>query len=90
MFDSSLITYAVSLHFSQKVNDIVISTLQAIADETGNRFMIENKIPPHITIGAFHAAREEAKLLQLVEGFAQGQKAGSVQFSEVGDFNGKV
>lgn len=90
MFDSSLITYAVSLHFSQKVNDIVISTLQAIADKTGNRFMIENKIPPHITIGAFHAAREEAKLLQLVEEFAQGQKAGTVQFSEVGDFNGKV
>ncbi len=91
MFDSSLITYAVSLHFSQKINDIVISTLQAIADETGNRFMIENKIPPHITVGAFHAARaEEAKLLQHVEEFARGQKAGSVQFSEVGDFNGKV
>jgi 2'-5' RNA ligase len=91
MFDSSLITYAVSLHFSQRVNDIVISTLQAIADETGNRFIIENKIPPHITIGAFHAAREdELKLLQHVEEFARGQKAGSVQFSEVGDFNGKV
>ncbi|MCR4948108.1 MAG: 2'-5' RNA ligase family protein [Treponema sp.] len=53
--------------------------------------MIENKIPPHITVGAFHAARaEEAKLLQHVEEFARGQKAGSVQFSEVGDFNGKV
>ena len=91
MFDSSLITYAVSLHFSQKVNEIVISTLHAIADKTGNSFMIENKIPPHITIGAFHAARaEEAKLLQLVEDFARDQKAGSVQFSEVGDFNGKV
>ena len=91
MFDSSLITYAVSLHFSQKVNEVVISTLQAIADDTGNRFMIENKIPPHITIGAFHAAREEAaKLLQLVEKFARGQKAGSVQFGEVGNFNGKV
>ncbi len=91
MFDSSLITYAVSLHFSQKINDIVISTLQAIADETGNRFMIENKIPPHITIGAFHAAREEkAKLLRLVEEFSQEQKAGTVQFKEVGNFNSKV
>ena len=91
MFDSSLITYAVSLHFSRKVNEIVISTLKAIADETGNRFIIENKIPPHITIGAFHAAREEeAKLLQLVEKLARGQKAGSVQFVEVGNFNGKV
>ena len=91
MFDSSLITYAVSLHFSQKVNEIIISTLQAIADKTGNSFMIENKIPPHITIGAFHAAREEeAKLLQLVEDFAKEQKAGTVQFSEAGNFNGKV
>ena len=91
MFDSSLITYAVSLHFTQKENEIVISTLQAIADETGNSFMIENKIPPHITIGAFHAAREEeAKLLQLIENFAQGQKAGTVQFKVVGNFNGKV
>ena len=91
MFDSSLITYAVSLHFSQKVNEIVLSTLNAIADETGNRFIIENKIPPHITIGAFRAAREEeAKLLQLVEDFAQRQKAGTVQFSGVGNFNGKV
>ena len=91
MFDSSLITYAVSLHFSQKVNEIITSTSKAIADKTGNRFVIENKIPPHITIGAFHAAREEkAKLLQLVEDFAQGQKVGTVQFSEVGNFNGKV
>ena len=91
MFDSSLITYAVSLHFSQKVNEIIISTMQAIAEKTENRFMIENKIPAHITIGAFHAAREEeTKLLQLVEEFSQGQKAGTVQFSEVGNFNGKV
>ena len=91
MFDSSLITYAVSLHFSQEVNEIIISALHDIADETGNRFMIENKIPPHITIGAFHAAKEkEAKLLQLVEEFAHGQKVGTVQFCEVGDFNGKV
>ncbi len=91
MFDSSLITYAVSLHFSRKVNEIVISTSQAIANETRNLFMIENKIPPHITIGAFHAARdEEEKLLQLVKEFSQGQKAGTVQFSDVGDFNGKV
>ena len=37
MFDSSLITYAVSLHFSQKVNEIITSTSKATADETGKR-----------------------------------------------------
>lgn len=91
MFDSSLITYAVSLHFGQEVNEVIYSAMNKIADQTGNRFMIENKVPPHITIGAFHAARDdEGKLLQLVEDFARGQQAASVQFCEVGNFNNKV
>ena len=91
MFDSSLITYAVSLHFGQEVNEIIQSTMNAIADQTGNRFMIENKVPPHITIGAFHAAKsQEANLLALVEDFTRGQRSGSVQFCEVGNFNNKV
>lgn len=91
MFDSSLITYAVSLHFGREVNEIILSTMLAIANQTVNRFMIENKVPPHITIGAFHAAKEdERKLLDLVEDFTRGQQAGSVQFYEVGNFNNKV
>ena len=91
MFDSSLITYAVSLHFGREVNEIIYSAMNKIADQTGNRFMIENKVPPHITIGAFHAAKEdEGKLLGLVQGFARGQQAGTVQFCEVGNFNNKV
>lgn len=91
MFDSSLITYAVSLHFGREVNEIILSNILAIADQTGNRFMIENKVPPHITIGAFHAARDdEGKLLGLVEDFAREQQAGAVQFCEVGNFNNKV
>ena len=91
MFDSSLITYAVSLHFGREVNEIIYSAMASIADQTGNRFMIENKVPPHITIGAFHAAKsQEAKLLALVESFAKGQCSGSVQFCEAGNFNNKV
>ena len=71
MFDSSLITYAVSLHFGRDVNEIIYSAMNKIADQTSNRFMIQNKVPPHITIGAFHAAKEEEeKLLGLVEDFA--------------------
>ena len=91
MFDSSLITYAVSLHFGREVNEIIYSAMKKIADQTGNSFMIENKVPPHITIGAFHAAKEdERKLLGLVEDFAGEQEAGAVQFCEVGNFNSKV
>ena len=90
-FNSNLITYAVSLHFTPDVTEIITSAVKSIAEVTGNRFIIENKIPPHVTIGAFHAAKEdEAKLIQMVEDFARTQKAGVVHFKEIGNFNGKV
>lgn len=91
MFDSSLITYAVSLHFTPDVNEIITSAVKSIAEVTGNSFIIENKIPPHVTIGAFHAAKEdEPKLIQMVEEFAKSQKSGIIQFKEIGNFNSKV
>ena len=90
MFDSSLITYAVSLHFTHDVNEIITSAVKAIAEVTGNNFIIENKIPPHVTIGAFHAAKEnETKLIKKVEDFTKSQKAGIVRFTKIGNFNGK-
>ena len=90
-YDSSLITYAVSLHFTPDVNDIITSAVKSIAEVTGNSFIIENKIPPHVTIGAFHATKaDEAKLIQMVEDFTKTQKAGTVQFTKIGNFNGKV
>lgn len=91
MFDSSLITYAVSLHFSQNINKIITSAVTSIAEETGSRFIIENKIPPHVTIGAFRATKEkEQKLIRLVEDFSKSQKSGTVHFNEIENFKGKV
>lgn len=89
--NSSKITYAVSLHFSQNVNEIITSAVTSIADVTGNRFILENKIPPHVTIGAFHAAKEkELRLMQLVEDFSKSQKSSTVHFTEIENFNDKV
>ena len=89
--NSSLITYAVSLHFSTDASDIISQAVRDIAEATGNDFIIENKIPPHITIGAFHAAKaNEARLLQLTEEFARRQKAEDVHFTQIDNFKGKV
>lgn len=91
MFNSSLVTYAVSLHFSQDVNEIITSAVCSIADITGSRFILENKIPPHVTIGAFHATKEnEPKLMRLVKDFSKNQMAGHIQFTGIGNFNSKV
>jgi len=94
-YNKSFITYAVSFHFSQDVNEIIFNTMSSIAELTGNDFMIENKVPPHITIGAFHGTKDsEEHLMQIVEEFTKAQKStiqsGAVSFTEVGNFNGKV
>lgn len=90
-YDSNSITYAVSLHFSKDVNEIISAAVKDIAKTTGNSFIIENKIPPHITIGAFHGSKEkETRLLQIVADFSKAQKSGIVKYKEIGNFNGKV
>ena len=90
-YDQSLITYAVSLHFTQEVNDIIAAATKEIAQLTGNTYMLDNKVPPHVTIGAFHAdKRDEPKLLQMVQDFAKTQNPGTIHFTAPGDFNQKV
>lgn len=90
-YDPALITYAVSLHFTKDVNDIISAATKEIAQLTGNNFMLDNKVPPHVTIGAFHVDKQdEPKLLQLVQDFAKTQTPGTIHFTEPGDFNQKV
>lgn len=89
--DSCKITYAVSLHFTEDVSKTIMNTVQEIATIIGISFILDNKIPPHITIGAFHAAKgKENQLLQLVDNFTKRQRAGQITFSALGDFNKKV
>ena len=86
-YEKPFITYTVSLHFEQAVNEIIFNTMTSIADQTGNDFMIQNKVPPHVTIGAFHGRKEtEDKLIQIVEEFTKKQGSGVVRFFEVGNF----
>lgn len=91
LMEKHFITYAVSLHFTQDINEIIYNTMTSIAELTGNDFMIKNKVPPHVTIGAFHGTKEtEEKLIQIVKEFSRTHQSGLVRFSEVGNFNGKV
>ena len=90
-YEKPFITYAVSLHFTQDVNEIIFNTMTSIAELTGNDFMIRNKVPPHVTVGAFHGTKQtEEKLIQIVEEFTRTQSSGVVRFSEIGNFNQKV
>ena len=90
-FDSSKGTFAISLTFDDSTNVRLASVISAIAESTMNRYIVENHIPPHLTVGAFHAdALEVPRLLQMTESFSKTIFKRSIQIVETGDFLGKV
>ena len=42
--------YLVSVYFDDKSNKIISDYINKIAQKTGNTFMTDNHVPPHLTI----------------------------------------
>ena len=47
--------YLISIYFDEKTNKILQRYIDRIAEKSGNYFMIENKVPPHMTIASIEA-----------------------------------
>lgn len=60
-------TYAVSLCFDDVAAQSVKAVQERLAQICGNNFLIEHSVPPHVTLGAFHA--EPCALPQLQKAF---------------------
>lgn len=58
--------YLVSVYFDDKSNKIISDYINKIAQKTGNTFMTDNHVPPHLTIMSVEA-REEEKLTEVME-----------------------
>lgn len=59
--------YLVSIYFDDKTNKRIQKYINQVAEKTGNTFMIEGNVPPHITISAFETQQEEDVLGTLEE-----------------------
>ena len=80
--------YLITLYFDEKTNKELHKWITMVAQETGNEFMTENQVPPHMTLGAFEAPDEEtAKRLFQEMTFPA---AGEVQLVSVGSFMPQV
>ncbi len=77
--------YYVSIYFDEKTNYRIQQYINAVAKKTGNDFMIQEKVPPHITITAFETKQENSVLAVLENCFGQ-LKKGEVQWASVGAF----
>lgn len=65
-------TYAVSLCFDDGAAQSVKAVQARLAQICGNNFLIEHSVPPHVTLGAFHAEPGALSGLQKAfDGFAK-------------------
>ena len=54
--------YLVSVYFDDKSNKIISDYINKIAQKTGNTFMTDNHVPPHLTIMSVEAREVMGKL----------------------------
>ena len=47
--------FLISAYFDEKTNKILNRYIEMIANESGNRFMVEHNVPPHMTISQIEA-----------------------------------
>ncbi|MCI7128999.1 MAG: 2'-5' RNA ligase family protein [Lachnospiraceae bacterium] len=75
--------YLISAYFDQRTTKMLQNYIDRIARETGNTFMTQNHVPPHMTISAIESRNVEV-LMPAVDAL-QGQiECGSVQLVSVG------
>ncbi len=77
--------YLVSIYFDEKTNRRIQTYINAVAKATGNDFMLDRKVPPHITVSSFEAKGVE-KVMEYLEKTFQRLQQGNVQWASVGAF----
>lgn len=81
--------YLISLYFDANTEKTMQLYIDQVAKTTGNKFMIDGKIPPHITILAFEA-KDESMVVKMFEENVSKLKCASIFFAAIGALKGQV
>lgn len=77
--------YLVSLYFDETSDHMIRRQIERIAEKSGNLYMLEHQIPPHITIASCKEG-EPDKLIEALDSVMQRQKQGEIQWVAAGSF----
>lgn len=77
--------YLISIYFDEQTNNRIQQYINQVAKKSGNTFMIDGNVPPHITISAFET-RQEDKVIQILEKKAREIKPATLQWVSIGAF----
>lgn len=77
--------YLISIYFDEKTDKQIRKIMTQVAERTGNTFMLDNHVPPHITVAAIETRDENATIMAL-EKCVQQLRQGNLRFISVGAF----
>lgn len=77
--------YLISIYFDEETNKRIKSYICQVAKSSGNSYMLDGQVPPHITISAFEAANEK-EILNILEKTVSSVEPGILQWVSVGQF----
>ena len=77
--------YLISVYFDEKTDQRIRNLMEQAAKRSGNTYMIDAKVPPHITISAFET-RREAEAAEMLKCVAEGMKSGTLLWASAGAF----
>ena len=78
-------TYAIVLYFDANTNDTIRKIIARTATLSGNNYMLDINIPPHVTLGCFFSD-EHGHLTERVESFVKNITPFEVTFNAIGSF----
>ena len=81
--------YLVSLYFDNKSISKIQGFINKVADRCGNNFMIDNNVPPHITIAAFQSDKEES-VVEVLNNVIKNSEEGLITCASIGSFKSSV
>lgn len=77
--------YLVSIYFDEKTNERINQLIRKTAEKSGNTFMLDGNVPPHITISAFETKKEK-EVIERLKACAAQLFQGKLQWVSVGTF----
>ena len=77
--------YLISLYFDKKTDNRIRTYIQNIAEKTGNTYMVDHDVPPHITLSAFEICNENL-LVDAIDKVIVKKNTGMLQWIGIGVF----
>ncbi len=88
-----VLMYHISIYFDEKTDARIREYMRTVAEVTGNAYMMEGDVPPHITLAAFECEQEWEKVQQLkmlIGNVAGKLKTGTLRWVSIGTFQSGV